>query len=221
VDKWLKQWLSEPRLLRYLNAADGDDELCMQLYVWNSQIAAALLRDLADLEVLVRNKFNHAIDSRRSGTHWLLDPNSPLRTPMMHRRRGGVQVDANARIRERIERAIADAGGVNATPGHVVAELTFGFWLSLVRRNREHEMWTRYVVHSFVKPWPARSDVEQRMSDLNDLRNRVAHHEHLLTTDIAQHHGWLIELAGWLSPKVADHIAATSTVTEMLANKPL
>lgn len=219
MDKWVKQWLSEPRLHRYLSAARGDDELCMELYAWNNELAAALLRDLADVEVLVRNKFNNAIVGRRPGRHWLLDPQSPVRVEKRHKARTGDWVDANAGIRARIERAIQDAGGVRASPGQVVAQLTFGFWLSLVRRGREHEIWTPYVVHAF-KARHERQDVESHMSALNDLRNRVAHHEHLLTTDVPKRHVCLLDFCRWLSPKVAEHISARSCVEEVVAQRP-
>ena len=78
-------------------------------------------------------------------------------------------------------------------------------------------MWTPYIVHVFNKPRPTRDDIERRMEDLNDLRNRVAHHEHLLKTDIAAIHSTLLELAGWISPNVASHIAANSNVLDILA----
>jgi Abi-like protein len=224
VDKWVKQWLSEPRLLRYLSAANGDKTLCLELYVWNNWLAAALLRDLADLEVLIRNKFNNAIVGRQHRRpHWLLDPESSVRVAKLHKLQSGPRrgetVDRNAVTRSKIERAIKDAGAANATPGQVVAQLTFGFWLSLVRRNREHEIWTPYVVHAF-SPRQDRQEVETHMEGLNDLRNRVAHHEHLLTTDVPKYHASLLELCGWLSPRVATHIAATSNVAEVLAERP-
>ncbi len=219
MEKWVKHWLLDPRLLRYLNAANGDAEFCLALYVWNTRLSAALMRDLSDLEVLVRNTFNDAIQSRRPGPHWLLDPDSPLRVPRPRKRAGG-EDDSNKGTREKTERAIRDAGGPDATPGKVVAELTFGFWLSLVRRGREHEIWTPYVVHAFNKPKLKRHAVEERMNPLNDLRNRVAHHEHLLTTDVTKHHDWLLELAGWLSPNVADHISSTSEVGDLISKRP-
>lgn len=58
------------------------------------------------------------------------------------------------------------------------------------------------------------------MVSLNDLRNRVAHHEHLLKTDVAGLHGDLLELCEWLSPNVSAHIAKVSEVPALLAARP-
>jgi hypothetical protein len=224
MDKWVKQWLSEPRLYRYLDAARGDTRRCMDLYAWNSLLASSLLRDLAHLEVLIRNKFNNAIVGRQhKQLHWLLDPQSVVRAEKLRKHRGsarrGETIDQNAVSRQKIEKAIKDAGGDSAPPGQVVAQLTFGFWLSLVRRSREHEIWTPYIVHAF-QPRQERPVVEARMHELNDVRNRVAHHEHLLATDVVGLHRNMLELCGWLSPNVAEYISATSSVLEVSGQRP-
>jgi hypothetical protein len=219
VDKWVKHWISEPRLVRYLDAVGGDESAAMNLYVWNGRMAAALLRDLADMEVLLRNRFNYAVDKRRPGRHWLLDPASPIRTPRFHNR-NGERVDANAGLRRKLDQAIVDAGGNSASPGQVVAQLTFGFWRSLVSRRFESQLWTPYLSSAFRKPKPTRADVEKKMASLNYLRNRVAHHEHLLNTDISEYHADLLELCRWMSPPVADHIRTTTSVLSLLGEKP-
>jgi hypothetical protein len=220
VDIWVNEWLSEPRFKTYSDATGGDEGRAFDLYVWNGRLAASILRDLGDLEVLIRNRFNRAVADHRPGPHWLLDPQSPIRVEKLRRSRSGELRDANRTTRDKVEQAIREAGGPNATPGKVIAELMFGFWLAMTRRALETEMWTPYFSRAFLRPRPERRAVEARMQKLNELRNRVAHHEHLLRTDVAQHHASLLELAGWLSPAVRDHIGVTSDVPALLATRP-
>lgn len=61
VGPWVEQWLSAPRFVVYVAAADGDSERALALYEWNAQISAALLRDLAHLEVGLRNAYDRAL----------------------------------------------------------------------------------------------------------------------------------------------------------------
>ena len=55
---------------------------------------------------------------------------------------------------------------------------------------------------------------------LHDLRNRVAHHEPLLNTDVAARLADLLGLAKRLDPQLGQHVQATSTVASLLATRP-
>ncbi|MGP5165628.1 hypothetical protein ACTXOR_08280 [Arthrobacter rhombi] len=51
-------WLSQHRYEKYLALASGDHLLAMEIYAWNSELSSAILRDLAHVEVAVRNAFD-------------------------------------------------------------------------------------------------------------------------------------------------------------------
>ncbi|MCP2252912.1 Abi-like protein [Prauserella aidingensis] len=65
--RWVQKWLSPPRHAVYLAAAGGDHARALALYEWNSQVAAALHRDLAHIEVGLRNAYNDALTEYWSG----------------------------------------------------------------------------------------------------------------------------------------------------------
>jgi hypothetical protein len=52
---WVEVWLSSPRFSRYMKAADGRSDKALQLYEWNATLTAAVLHDLAHVEVAMRN----------------------------------------------------------------------------------------------------------------------------------------------------------------------
>jgi hypothetical protein len=68
---WVERWLSQPRHAVYLAASQGDPQLALDLYEWNAEISAALLRDLAQVEVGLRNAYDRALSARWPGPpHW-------------------------------------------------------------------------------------------------------------------------------------------------------
>ena len=205
--------MSADRLAPYLRAGGGDVELAMELYVWNGRVSASLLRDLGDLEVLVRNAYDHAISTRWTG-EWLVADRFPSFAPML---RGGR--DTNAVTREMAQRALREAGGQGAPRGKVIANLSFGFWRSLSDRRHEHDVWTPYVRHAF-QPGLARREVDSRMEGLRQLRNRIAHHESVLARDLIRDVEQLLQLARWISPEVADFMQARSTTAALIHGRP-
>ena len=57
----LERALSPERLSTYLAAAGGDHAAALQLYVWNTQISAALYGPLQALEIIIRNAFHREL----------------------------------------------------------------------------------------------------------------------------------------------------------------
>jgi Abi-like protein len=220
---WLRDWLSEPRLHRYITDANHDGARAFDTYVWNGKVAAAFLRDISDAEVLIRNAFDRALTKYWKGgeTHWVLDPASPILA--VRWREGGrhEHMDLNGLSRQYVVDALRKAGGLGiATPGKILASLTFGFWVAMTFKAREHDLWVPYISRAFASPHPPRKKVESRMRLLNELRNRVAHHEPLVKYDLDEAHERLLELCDWLSPNVRAHIAAHTDVPRLLAQRP-
>lgn len=218
MTNWVQDWLSEPRLDRYLNECHGDAELAFRLYAWNGRLASAFLRDLSDLEVLVRNSFDRSVQDQWSGdAHWLIDARSPVLVVKWN----DDGTDGNHVLRDGVMRAVAKAGGLGAAPpGKIVAELMFGFWTALVTKPREHDLWTPYISRAFVSPRPKRKDVSSKMFSLNGLRNRVAHHEPLINYDLPKMHERILELSGWISPEVREHIEKETQVPTVIEERP-
>lgn len=108
---WVEAWLSLPRFGVYAAAAGGDRRLALDLYEWNAVVSAAFQRDLAHLEVALRNAYDAAIVANTPAglTHWTADPYRlfPVR---WRAARDGTRIDANRSPREQIERAVREAG---------------------------------------------------------------------------------------------------------------
>ena len=220
---WVEQWLSQPRFTRFLVECGGDRAKALATYEWNLQLANSMLRDIAHFEVGLRNAYDTAISQHWSGLqHWLLDSTSPVKTPLW-RRSHGQRVDINRRNRHEITEAIARAGGAGATPGGVVAELSFGFWRHLADTGHERTVWIPYLHHAWG-PGASRARIDAATRLINATRNRAAHFEPLFAStpgrgvmDIDRQ---IVTLSGLLIPNLGVYIQQTSTVAAIFAKRP-
>jgi hypothetical protein len=109
LGSWVEAWLYRPRFAVYMAATGGDRRLALDLYEWNAGVAAVSQRDLAHLEVALRNAYDAAIVANTpSGlSHWTTDPYRlfPVR---WRAARDGTRIDANRTPREQIESARPD-----------------------------------------------------------------------------------------------------------------
>jgi hypothetical protein len=221
---WLELWLSTPRLGRYLAASGGDRERALRLYDWNARISAALLCDLAHFEVALRNAYDRALmPATPSGqTHWTF-ASAAVFPPVYRTKRiaGGAtqHTDINRKPRELLDAAVAAAGGRSASPGKVIANLTFGFWRYLSSKAHEKSLWVPYL-HAGFPPKTNRSEVDARVGRLHSLRNRVAHHEPLLSTNVLGGLDDLLWVAERLDPSIAQYISASSEVRTLNSHRP-
>lgn len=229
---WLEDWLSPPRFAVYLRAAGDDRWLALQLYEWNAAVSAALLRDLAHLEVGLRNAYDRALSTAvpAGRPHWVFDP---LRFFPPHRQRAanGTHYDANETIRRKIATAIRDATspgpGKSASaarngqpsPGKVVAELSFGFWRYLSVKRLDTSLWVPHL-HKGFQPGVSRRAVDEPIGRVHALRNRVAHHEPLLRTDLHQRHHDLLTVAHLISHELGTYLASTSSCVSVINQRP-
>src|SRR6202171_5348250 len=80
----LERTLSPERLSTYLAATGGDHAAALRLYVWNTQISAALYGPLQALEIIIRNAFHREL-ATVYGPAWY----DSARVPLTPAERGG------------------------------------------------------------------------------------------------------------------------------------
>jgi len=212
-----------PRFGPYLKAVDQDPTRALELYEWNSQLAAAVLHDIGHFEVALRNAYDAAIQATwRGRSHWLVDDDSPVRRRVVLRMktRDGrrVSVDIHEGMRQKIDK-VRERVGFNAPPGKVIAELSFGFWRYMTTRHNTKVLWVPHLRHAFP-PGTQLREVDTRIGLLHELRNRAAHHEPLFHLPIEERMTDLLYLAGLLVPELPTWIRDHSRVDELLKARP-
>lgn len=201
-DKWtLEQLLSPSRLTPYLAARGGSRQEAVTLYDWNTRVGAAFFESIHYLEVGLRNAMDETV-STTLGAGWL-SPTSRLLTP---------------RSRKAVVLALHHAGGPTAPHGKLVAELPFGFWWSLLADEYNRRLWQPALQHAFDGP-VRRRKLHAELDDLRRLRNRIAHHEPIHSRPLEADFDRVLDLATRVGTALGRHIAATSRVPAVLAQR--
>ena len=159
------------RLTRYLSATGNDVSRALELYEYNVQLSEVLYGLLHGLEVTVRNAEHHALTASYGTPTWY--EIAPLSTYWQD------QLVA-AKVKP----------GAAGKPGKVVAELTFGFWVDLLKSQNHMSLWVGRGLHkAFPNARRHRRLIHERLKSIQLLRNRISHHEPVLTAANALYNG--------------------------------
>lgn len=216
TDLAAEQWLSSGRLEIYLSATRNDLDRALALYDWNSRVTAACLQDIGHLEVLIRNRYDAELlnysANWSSETDLLWEQETGFESARLVQR--GSNNYSKKSLREALKHAPVK------THGHIVAELTFGFWTALTRKERAATVWTPIL--SSVFPGNDRGVIHDRMVRLNTFRNRLAHWEPVFsrTTGLPKQLGEVNAVFISLSPDVSKWVGARSSVNMLLGSCP-
>lgn len=96
----------------------------------------------------------------------------------------------------------------------------FGFWRYLSSAAHEKTLWVPALHRAFPSGTDRALHVDGPVGRLHELRNRVAHHEPLLSTDVAGRLADLTGLAARLDPQLGQYLQATSSVPKLLTARP-
>lgn len=204
--------LSPPRFATYVRGCDGNRSRAMALYCWNTEIAAAFYTPLQFAEIAVRNAAIEAI-VLEFGTDWHASP--------------GFQFTLPTRVGHMRPRAdLQNLASRHRTTGAVAAELKFAFWQQLFVRAQDLRLWDRHLRDIFpgiprnLTVAEAREQIHGYLQMIRSLRNRIAHHEPIISRDLAADLAAATKLIKWRRPSVAAWIGSIETVTGLLANRP-
>lgn len=225
-ESWIEGWLGAPRFRRYLSTCNGDRERALKLYAWNLDLGLAMMRDIAALEVALRNAYDSAISANWDGArHWLIDYESPFLQTNMVVQRGNL-LDQSYLVRRDILQAVDRVGGVQAEPGKIIAELSFAFWTRLTETRYEKQFWVPYLHRAFPEG-TNRAVLHNRLRNIRLLRNRIAHHEPIFdltgsskSLEVTRLHPSLLDVLHSLSPDVHSFVQRTSTVSQLINQRP-
>src|SRR5207253_1732778 len=118
----------------YQALAPGNSELALKLYCWNIALSESLYGPVQSLEVVVRNALHERLTAA-FGPTWYDSPACGLAGHLI-----GRVSDA--------KRSLTSHGKPH-TPGRVIAELNFGFWLGMLTKRYDTQFWRPHLYHAF------------------------------------------------------------------------
>lgn len=227
--------IGSSRFNTYLTAAKGKRIKALNLYLWNLEVAAAIISTTSIVEVNLRNTIDEALKNWNSAQSyvlvpgrstpydrdWLADPSPSLERVVAPPRKPTLQqISRNS---------MKDINGIctkpNPTHDDYVAGLTFGTWTSLLPKpnatsasNIRVRMWNEELKNHFAHD---RYKVYEWANTVRYARNRASHLEPLLDVEeLKKFHRASVRLLNSMSPETADWVAGRELLPKAVREKP-
>lgn len=179
---------------RRYKATTFNDLETVQRYLYNIEISTELNKAIHILEVVLRNQLSHEWNRFLDCTEWPMN------------KQGIPMTSKFQRMHTKINEAISRAGGSHKN-GKVIAELSFGFWVHLF--DSKFDVQNIKLIQRIL---PLRNDwnkaltleIKKIRNDfqlINELRNRVAHHEPIFhQKDLDQKYDLIVKYISEINP---------------------
>ncbi|MCU0470085.1 MAG: Abi family protein [Arcicella sp.] len=200
--KLYEQILSKPRLGRYLIATQGKKPQAIKLYKHNLRLSQALFGAISLIEIALRNAIDQHYQKELQQIDWLqaeIKSNGLFFHPTLRNRA------ARFEQAEKIKSTIHFLGKAYSH-NKLVAELSFGFWRYMFS-GIQYNVFGNTLLQIFPnRPKGINQKVVyQKLTEINNLRNRIAHHEPICfdgnnqpSTQYSQkHYQDIIDLLEW------------------------
>lgn len=203
--------LSKARLAKYMKEAGGNTREALILYHWNSQLSQALYLPLQSWEIGLRNKMNTFL-CWKYNAKWPYD-NRAIRAfakPELEK------------LTKTIQRQTQDRK-VQPSTDQIVADLSAGFWVSLLGNKYSIPFSWRYNLTAKIFTNDARidqPDARDKCAKLLDLRNRVAHHEPIFHLDLEAIRTDLDTVLGGLCGATQAYMVSACSFASVWAARP-
>ena len=189
----LNEAVSAQRLKKYISLYDGDMAKVVAHYKANLALSESLYTSLSVFEVTLRNALSKQLERMMGRKDWYsVFPSNPALKSLMS--------EVTVAIRHISQR------GEMVSPDKVVAELTFGFWVTLLNSEYELTLWKglRLAFPYMPKEDRKRKNVSSPCNALRKLRNRVFHHESICwdLDYISGIHNRLVHVLGWMNKDI-------------------
>ena len=184
----LTQSISEDRFAPCLQGADQNGILAgYGHYFWNAALSESMYPSLQGLEITLRNSLHDSISLKWGKKDWF----------------GGVLCHDEILTLSEIKRHLTRQR-IPETVEQIIANSSFGFWVSLFNSRYEGILWPgllKAVFPAMPNRLRTRRNLSQRLNKIRKLRNRVFHYEPIWQyPNLFQLHSEIWEAIGWISP---------------------
>lgn len=181
---------SSKRMERYFALYPDDEAKAVLHYQCNLKLSEALYTSLSVFEVTLRNALCRELETMTNRVDWyVVFPTTPgLRSLNRY------ITEASQHITSRQEQI---------TPSKIVAELTLGFWVSLLNSEYERTLW-----HDLRRAFPymprnerQRRNVSTPLNTFRRFRNRIFHNESICwnLNRVEEIHAEMLKVIGWMN----------------------
>ena len=206
----IEEGLSSERLGAYAGGQGGaapDPCVTLARYLLNMALCESLYSPLQLCEIALRNAIHRHVSLLMGRIDWYDDSRFIL-TPWA----AGEVTKAKSKL-AKTRKPI--------TTGRVVAELQFGFWISLFEAHYEQK--TPFLPGAFKAVFPhlpkslhKRKERKGDLDKIRQLRNRVFHHERIVHwADLDAQHQLVLAVISWIGPDICQMADALDRFTSI------
>lgn len=190
---------SQKRMERYFMLYPSDEMRAISHYECNLKISEAIYISLSVFEVTLRNALCRELEKMAGRPDWyVIFPQTPGLTNL------------NRYITKAVKQI--SARHEQALPSKVIAELTLGFWVTLLNSEYERILWKdlRRAFPNMPKSIRQRKNISAPLNRFRMLRNRVFHNESICwnLSRINEIHEEIIKVLGWMNNEVPDWLSS-------------
>ncbi len=227
-----RRGISNPRLGPYDNAAGGNHNLALELYLHNLDLSAAFYELIGIVEVVLRNALNDQLINQY-GTNWFADH--------------ALFDDRTLQEFERCWMHLRPAHGVSGSSisnGKFVSRLGFGTWTNLLdtggyrgreparfRCDYEQLFWRTCLHRAFPNYSGTRKPIYLHSLQIQMIRNRIAHHEPILwgirdvhsnrgKISVTKAHALILDFADFIDADVGAWLKGDVKISTLLKATP-
>lgn len=194
---------SDKRMERYFSLYPDNENKAIEHYQCNLRLSEAMYVPLSVFEVTLRNALCRELSAMAGREDWYaIFPNTP----------------GLSNLNRYITNAIKQISGRHEqiTPPKVIAELTLGFWVSLLNSEYERILWKdlRRAFPFIPKNKRQRKNVSAPLNRFRAFRNRVFHNESICwnMNRVTEIHNEIIEVIGWINKDMPNWLAQLDRV---------
>jgi len=181
---------SPERMNKYFALHQTNPDLAVEHYRCNLLLSESLYPCLSVFEIALRNALVAELIRANNNDQWyqMFDENPLFQTIKLHIE------DAKQKIVIRNE---------ITTPSKITAELTFGFWVSLLNSEYESLLWhdLRRAFPLLPKPLRKRKIISSPLNRFRRLRNRIYHNEPICwnLSKVEAIHDEILTVTSWMN----------------------
>lgn len=181
-------------------------------YYWNMALADALHCSLATDEILLRNTIHTTLRTFVGRDDWY--------------DRDDLLEEGQRKDRDKAKKHISTRGRA-ITPERVIAQLTFGFWVTLLSKPYNERFWRSdlrtppnlKVAFPYAPAKSRRNDIQAKFYAASNLRNLAFHHEPIFDLrSLADDYRRIYEGIGWIDSTMAIKIQPFDRFPEVHAH---
>jgi hypothetical protein len=168
----LEQYVSKPRLDRYLLSCSNSQARAIKLYAENIKVSQAFYPLMNLFETFLRNSINDNLNSYFSDSAWIINQKT------------GFMSHHSLAPKYRMKKCVIDAENNirgTITPGKIIAEQSLGFWTSFFEPVH-YSLISGSVIGCFsLKASTAnRNTIAKLLRRIREFRNRIYHNEAMI-----------------------------------------